>query len=450
MNASESYLRKVLLKFISGTMGFILSTASGIIVARALGAEGNGTASLLVLIPSTVTWFINLGIGRANGYLLGTKKHTLQTLMGNSVSLAALISLLVGVIGWMTMPLYLPLLSESNINWSMLCLAFLVVPPSLLESYLAGLLLGLERIAQLCLVTIARFSASLVLNVLLVLVLGLGVWGVPLSAIAIPCICVAIYFYFLREDAKMGVDFDLRAFKDALVFGIQGHVGNILHFLNLRFDMFIIAFIVGTESVGIYAVATALAELLPQSSTAFSFVLFSRTASSDPETANRFTPRVVRLSIFVTAMAAMGMLLMSRSLIAFFYSEEYLPALRPLRILLPGMVSLGYAGVIYSDLGGRGKPYYSTYGALASLLVTVGLDCLLIPRWDIIGAALASSAAYTTNAVMAACFYLRETRTKAADLLLIRKGDIRTGLNAGREMALSLNQAFRAWWLPRA
>lgn len=446
VDGSKSYLKNVSLKFMCGMIGFVLSIASGMIVARMLGAKGNGTAALLILIPNTVAWFTNLGVGKANGYFVGAKKHTLQTLVGNSLSLVAIISLLTGAAGWVAMPLSLQYLSDSNINRSMLTLAFSIVPLSLLEMYLEGLLLGLERIAQLSLVTVTRFFSLLALNVLLVVVLGLGVWGVLFSAIAAPSICVVIYFYLLRHDARMRPGFDVRALKAALVFGLQGHIGNVLHFMNLRLDVFIVSLFAGTRSVGLYAVSTALAELLPHFSTAFSFVLFPRTVSSDPETASQFTPGVARLSAFITIVAAVGLFLVSRPLITLFYSEKFLPSLYPLWILLPGMVSLGYAGVLHSDLSGRGKPYYSTYGALVSLFVTVGLDLWLIPRWDIIGAALASSAAYITNAAIAVCFYLSETGTKPADLLLIRKSDIRTGLNAGREIAPSLNQAFRAWW----
>lgn len=443
---STSYFKNVSLKFASGAIGFVLNTASGMIVARTLGATGNGTAALLILIPNTVGWFTNLGVGRANGYLVGARKHTPQTLLGNSLSLVVIISLMIGMTGWIAMPLYLRYLSDTGINRPMLILAFLVVPLTLLEMYLEGLLLGLERIARLSFVSIARFSSLLVVNVVVVLVLGLGVWGVVLSAIAAPAICVAIYAYFLRSDARMRPGFDIVALKDALAFGIQGHVGSVLFFLNLRLDVFIVSFFAGARNVGLYAVATTLAELLPYLSTAFSFVLFPRTASSNAETANRFTPGVVRLSTFITSAAAVGLFAVSRPLITIFYSEEFLPALHPLWILLPGTVSIGYASVIHSDLSGRGKPYYSTYGALVSLFVTVILDLWMIPRWGIIGAAIASSAAHTTNAAMAAYFYLRETETKPTDLLLIRKSDIKRGLDAGYEIASSISQSLRAWW----
>jgi O-antigen/teichoic acid export membrane protein len=201
---------------------------------------------------------------------------------------------------------------------------------------------------------------------------------------------------------------------------------------------------VGVTSVGYYVVAASVAELIWYLPNAFGFVLFPKTASSDPEEARRFTPKVARLSVFITAVAAFGLFLVSRVLITVLYTEEYLPSLYPLWILLPGAVVLSYSKVLFADLGGRGKPYYGTFASLISLGVTLGLDLLLIPRWGIVGAALASSLAYATNATAALVFYTRLTSNKLSDVLLIQKSDIDSSISAGREMVLTISHALRA------
>jgi Na+-driven multidrug efflux pump len=75
--------------------------------------------------------------------------------------------------------------------------------------------------------------------------------------------------------------------------------------------------------------------------------------------------------------------------------------------------------------------------------VTLGLDFLLIPRWGIIGAATASSLAYTTNAVVALTVYLRLTDHRLRDVLLVQRSDIEATFKAGREVVLKLSQALR-------
>jgi O-antigen/teichoic acid export membrane protein len=441
---SESYLKNVSLKFMSGAVGFVFSTAAGIIVARTLGAKGNGAAVLLILIPTMIAAFSSLGVSNANGYLAGARRHTPQTLLENSLSLTMTVSLLLGIAYWIALPLSMRFLSDSNVSRSMLALAFLLVPLSLLEVYLRGILLGLERIAQLSIVTIVRFSSLLALNVVLVLVLKLGVLGALCAGIATPGICVVLQSFFLRGNARIKLGFDKKALKDTLVFGVQAHVGTILQTFNRRLDVFIVNFFVGATSVGLYTVAVSLTELLWFLPNAFGFVLFPRTASSDLEAAKRFTPKIARLSALITAVAAGGLFLVSRSLITFFYTEEFLPCLYPLWILLPSTVSVSYSQVLFNDLGGRGKPYYGTLASLVAGFVTVVADILLIPRFDIMGAALASSLAYTANAAVAIFAYLAVSGNKLTDVLLIRKGDIGTGLSVGYKIVTSLKQSLRA------
>lgn len=440
---TANYLKNVSLKLSSGIVSFVMNYAVGIITARALGAEGYGMVTVLVLIPTMIAMFGNLGVDKANGYLAGAHKHTVQTLLNNSALLTITISLLVGIAYWAFMPLTIKLVSTGSASKPLLGLVFVAVPFGLLEMYLQGILWGQERIAQLSLVSIVRFFSLLVLNVMLVLVFGLGVLGAVLAAIATPGICAALYLILLRKDVRVEFGWGRNALKDALVFGIQAHLGNVLSFLGSRLDVFIINLFVGVTEVGYYAVAVSLAEMLLHVPMAFAFVLFPKTAASDPETAKRFTPKVARLTGFATLAIAVGLFLASKFLITVLYGEEFAPALYPLWILLPGMVCVGYSQVIFSDLGGRGKPYYGTLAASFALLVTIGIDLLLIPRWGILGAAIASSLSSLTNATVAIIVYMRLTENKLIDVLLIQRRDITTSLQTGREMVLAISQSLR-------
>ena len=216
-----------------------------------------------------------------------------------------------------------------------------------------------------------------------------------------------------------------------------------LSFLGSRLDVFIINLFVGATEVGYYAVAVSLAEMLLRVPMAFAFVLFPKTAGSDPETAKQFTSKVARLTGFITVVIAVGLFFASRFLITMLYGKEFLPALYPLWILLPGMVGVSYSQVIFSDLGGRGKPYYGTIAASFALLVTIGIDLLLIPRWGILGAAIASSLSSLTNATVAIIAYLRLTGIRLPDVLLVQRKDITASLKTGRDMVLAISQSFR-------
>lgn len=66
-----------------------------------------------------------------------------------------------------------------------------------------------------------------------------------------------------------------------------------------------------------------------------------------------------------------------------------------------------------NDIAGRGYPHYNSIVAGFALVITVALDLLLIPKIGIVGAALASTAAYSATFVMAVLFYLVVSRRPA-------------------------------------
>jgi len=284
----------------------------------------------------------------------------------------------------------------------------------------------------------------LIFCVLLVVVLKQGVRGAVVAAMVSPGLCIVAYLFLLRRDVGFPLTCSRGAFKDALTFGVQGHLGSVLQFLNYRLDMFMVSFFTGAADLGYYTVAVSLAEMLWYLPDAAGFVLFPKTASAEPEAARRFTPKVARLLLFITALAAVGLFLVSRPLIVTLYTKQFLPALRPLWVLLPGVVALSYSKVIFSDLSGRGKPYYGTLASLVSVVLTLGLNPLLIPRWGIIGAAVVSSLAYAANAAAAVVFYTRETGNLPGQTLWVQKGDLQASINTGRSVALRLRRSFRS------
>jgi O-antigen/teichoic acid export membrane protein len=64
-----------------------------------------------------------------------------------------------------------------------------------------------------------------------------------------------------------------------------------------------------------------------------------------------------------------------------------------------------------------------------SFIITIICDLLLIPRFGIIGAALASSLSYSTNGLLALFFHVKATGSNPIDILVPRKSDLVTCLN---------------------
>ena len=95
------------------------------------------------------------------------------------------------------------------------------------------------------------------------------------------------------------------------------------------------------------------------------------------------------------------MALLGPLLIRIIYTDAFMDAYLPMLALLPGVVLLGSTRVLTNDIAGRGYPQYNSISSAVALILTVALDFLLIPRFGIMGAALASTASYTMTALIA-------------------------------------------------
>jgi O-antigen/teichoic acid export membrane protein len=151
--------------------------------------------------------------------------------------------------------------------------------------------------------------------------------------------------------------------------------------------------------------------------------MFPHVSSLERKEADRITPVVCRNTVFMTLLGAVAMFAISRQLIQFVFGSGMVPALHPLWLLLPGIVTLSAAKVISSYLGGIGKPIYSTYIAAVTVTLTVGLDVLLIPRYGISGAAAASSIVYTCTAIASVWIFKIESGAGFLETLFVRPDD---------------------------
>jgi O-antigen/teichoic acid export membrane protein len=89
------------------------------------------------------------------------------------------------------------------------------------------------------------------------------------------------------------------------------------------------------------------------------------------------------------------------------YGAAFRPAVLAAQLLCVGLVGEGLGGVVTAFLYGTGRPGLNSMAVVAGLATTVGLDLVLIPRHGLLGAAVASCAAYAvTTAALLACFRL--------------------------------------------
>jgi len=111
---------------------------------------------------------------------------------------------------------------------------------------------------------------------------------------------------------------------------------------------------------------------------------------------------VTRQVFFLACVSGLAIAALSPLAIPFAFGAKFAASVKVVWWLLPGTVALAAGKVMSADLTARGMPQYSSMFAFVALVITVVLDLLLIPRFGIQGAAIASSVAYLADAALVA------------------------------------------------
>jgi O-antigen/teichoic acid export membrane protein len=408
------FVRQVGTTLFSQGLTLLLSIGTAAITARWLGPAGKGQLALALLIPGMLQLFLSFGMTGANVYFTGSRKLAIAELTSNSVTFA-LIGALVGclivlfAVAGHLLPVIVP-----GVPSGFVLLGMIALPLGLLYSNFSAVLQGLRRITTLNVLNVLQKALAIPLLVLLVIWLKRGVSGAIVATLAASfCILAGTVWCLRREDVSFRPRWNRQVVGPTLNYGLKGYVGNMLQFFNYRLDTLIVNAFIGPAGVGIYGASVTLAELLWQLPNSVGFVIFPKAAGTAHKDMNRFTPRVFWIVLTISIAGAAALALFGRFAIHIIYSDTFMGAYTPLLALLPGVVLLGAGKVLTNDIAGRGYPHYNSIVAGLTLGVTIALDFVLIPRMGVLGAALASTAAYSMTFVLSVVFYMVVSRRPA-------------------------------------
>jgi O-antigen/teichoic acid export membrane protein len=208
--------------------------------------------------------------------------------------------------------------------------------------------------------------------------------------------------------------------KPLLDLGLRGHAGNVVQTFNYRLDALLLQGFLGQAAVGLYQTGVVLAELAWYLPNAVSSALLPHVAANQERPP---TPLLVRHTLLLTALCSILLIAVVWPALALL-RPVYVGAVAPMAILLLGVTALSVHKVLSGDLSGRGLPQYPSLTSALALVVTLIGNLLFIPRYGIIGAAMASSLAYCVQTVALIRVYQRIAQVGWWDLLVVKLDDL--------------------------
>lgn len=400
-------------------MGAVLLT--NIVLSRGLGPTNYGILTSLLAVLMVSVSIVQLGINRSAVFHLGQQvipRHTTISSVYTIWGITSLAGILISAISVLV-------IKNPNFTILMVTCAMLVIPFILGNLYNSGIFLGLEEIRYSNMLHYLPAYLTLFLSLLFVWVFKLGVTGAITAALISSVVAFVVTTRHLKREFEIKVPAPRNAIWSVGRLGIVYAMSHMLLQLNYKADVLMLQKMRSAAEVGFYSIGVSITEQLWLIPFTIGLVLMSRTANDtdNPGAAQR-TALLLRIGIILGVIGSIALWVLAPLLVPVIFGKPYLASVPIIQSILPGIVIFIIFRLLESHLAGKGKPYLALWALIPSLILNIGLNLWLIPRYGAIGSAWATNISYASATIVYVAIYLRTMNTTLWELFVPGRQDI--------------------------
>jgi glycosyltransferase involved in cell wall biosynthesis/O-antigen/teichoic acid export membrane protein len=390
--ATSTGVRAMLIRLSGYAVGFVAS----ILIARALGPTGRGLYAYPVALLGIVIALAHVGLEFAQIYLAG-QGQDLRHMWAD----ATVFSMAAGAVCWVCVAgiVMIDPRVAGGLPLSWIAIPMGLVPLLLMSLYWASLL---QLDGRLVAATWASWFGVALQAVAIGLLFATHELT-PFRVLLLQWLTNGSAWLFLLLACKRAGLVSLRVdpalLRRAVTFGVKAYVAQVFLFLVLRVDQVLVASFAGYRALGLYALATTVAELLWLLTDPLAGAMVPHVVRARMGDDRRLSFAVARLSLWISAAAAACGWFLAPLVVPVVYGAGFTAATPALRLLLPGVVALAAARPLGSVLVKEGRALVASVLGLGALALNVALNLALLPRIGIRGASIASSVSYAALAL---------------------------------------------------
>lgn len=222
---------------------------------------------------------------------------------------------------------------------------------------------------------------------------------------------------------KIDHSYKISDLKELYAYGFFPMVALLLNTLNYKIDVIMLKnySFISLAQVGVYSIGYTIANktlLIPDS---LKVILISKLAKGKD---HEEVSRVMRLSFAVCILVAICIVLFGKPFIDLVYGKEYAGAYSVICISVCGTVFMTFFKMISQYNIMHKRQALNAALLTVSIIVNVGLNLLLVPIFDINGAAVATAIGYFVCSLVFIIYFCKVTNTRIHEAMLIQKSDI--------------------------
>jgi O-antigen/teichoic acid export membrane protein len=435
--------RNIFLTLLTQVPTLLFGFISSILVTRTIGAKGVGVVSIFQSDIELFNLFLSLSLAAAFVYFIASNKISITKLAG--IAIIALFSgtfLLSAILFLVNSIFDQPFLFPKGHNTLFYNLYLIVVFfLTMFNTFTGALFQGRALFRYVNLVSIATSVLNLAGFSLMFIISRNSMEAVSVKwalcvTLTVVCINTALWLYLYIRHIGLWPSFRFSyrdEIKPLLLFVVIMYLSDLVNFFNYRLDLWIVEYYNGTEQVGYYSRAANVSQLLWVISIPIANVLIPyMTSSKKPGENSEVFTFFSRLNTTVVLFAVMLLILSADLIIPMVYGADFFRAVLPFKLLLAGILFSCMSKVMSLYPYVMGKVRYNLIATAVGFAFTVTLDILLIPKYGIIGASIASLVCYFSIFATNCFFVFVVLKVPFRNYFILTSGDVRHAMKKVR------------------
>lgn len=404
----NEYIFSVITKILMIFIGFAHSVA----IARFLGAELKGMMSSVQSIVNIAAIVITFGVHEA--YPFYRKKYGKDKFLSPYMSYVVVLHICYFIIGC----IFAFLLRKTGIIPMFICLLSPISGYAIVSGYVCLVELPKQRNAAFLIITLTEtiFAAALYFMahsnkywLFVLLVFADTLKGIYFT--------YRIRFHFSIKSIKRDM------IKDLVKFGLFPMLALLMTSLNYKIDILMLNLDKGISmaQIGVYSIGVALADKTVYIPDAVKEILLSKLAKGKKE---EEVARATRLCFPISILMVVAIIMLGEPLINLLYGAEYVGSYSVSIICVFGTAVMVFFKMISQYNVVNKKQILNVIMLSISVITNIIFNLILIPKYQIIGAAIASIIGYIVCGVVFIIYFSKTSGIPIKKIVFVAKEDI--------------------------
>jgi len=409
---------------------------TGAIIARVLGPAAMGLWIVLQMIPSYAEALGRVQFDTAACFFINRGTHRFGRVAFAVVTVSmAMAALMIAAYWWQQDLLFRTLLGPAQSTPVLVAMMVAYIPLRFLGINYSYLLLSRDDVRGFNAVAVLTGLLPSVVGAVLVLGGG-GVRALVLAWLAGGTAAVVYGVIRVHRREPMEPHADPQVFRDLAEFGGKLYAQSLISYFHVYLSGLLVLMYLPAAQLAFFRMGQERALLLGRVPAAVGVLLYPRIARLGDQRAEAVMLATwsFRISFWILVVLGSTLAIVAQPVVLLLYGREFLPVAAPLLLFIPGVVIDSATTLIVSYFTGRGRLWLIVGLNLTALATQVALLAIALPRWGMLGAAVATSLAYGFIGVLRMLVFHRLEKVRLRDLLVPRAEDAAfvTGFAADR------------------